>query len=136
MTAAASPGPAATFIPARKMGCLILKSLVRGVLIVVILIQVSCLSFFRYTCPVLSSRGWCVDGLFKWGKGENSTNGWRARIEDRGSHVTDFFDYFAKFSEALSRRSSCPTNRGLRSADGNGQYISVVLVSGMANESG
>jgi hypothetical protein len=36
VTAAAKPGPAATFIPARKMGCLILKSFVRGVVIVVI----------------------------------------------------------------------------------------------------
>jgi hypothetical protein len=32
----------------------------------------------------------CRRLLFKWGKGENSTNGWRARIEDRGSHVTEF----------------------------------------------
>ena len=92
--------------------------------------------YWRYLSCVVFARIVCRGSLFKWGKGENSTNGWRARIEDRGSHVTDFFDYFAKFSEALSRRSSCPTNRGLRSADGNGQYISVVLVSGMANESG
>jgi len=34
VTAAARPGPAATFIPARKMGCLILNSFVRGVLMV------------------------------------------------------------------------------------------------------
>jgi len=36
VTAAARPGPAATFIPARKMGCLILNSFVRGVVMVVI----------------------------------------------------------------------------------------------------
>jgi len=36
VTAAARPGPAATFIPAKKIGCLILNSFVRGVTIVAI----------------------------------------------------------------------------------------------------
>ena len=42
VTAAARPGPAATFIPARKIGCFILKSLVRGVVIVVIFTGSKC----------------------------------------------------------------------------------------------
>ena len=41
VTAAASPGPAATFIPARKIGCLTPKSLVRGVVIVVMFAEES-----------------------------------------------------------------------------------------------
>jgi len=42
----------------------------------------------REACPILSSQGSCVEGLLLSGeKGENSTNGWRARIEDRGFHT-------------------------------------------------
>lgn len=58
MTAAARPGPAATFIPARKMGCLILKSFVRGVVIVVIFASWMSVLFARSRELEVESRGW------------------------------------------------------------------------------
>lgn len=65
MTAAARPGPAATFIPARKMGCLILKSLVRGVEIVAMIAAEGSRSRRRLL-------GWTEPGTIspiKWGRG-------------------------------------------------------------------